>query len=223
MKEFKLFFDWGIESLKEVLSQFEVYKRSFWFILILGIMSCIPWQAMGFEDNSLPEIVNSIVIAITSLVLVVNVILIEKKNILGRPKEKLLYSAPTYLIYTFYSSLLFLIPSFIIFSLTNSWYVVFVPAVLIGVCLVMVPVCSVCIDNDDVNYFKFSLGIVRRKPFLLLLFFVFTTLLEIIPFAFDLISFSYLKLGMTLIYSVLETMLIIILTKISVKIFYRVK
>jgi len=220
MNDFKLFFSFGHESFLEFWSEFKTYRKSFFSLLLLGMISCIPWQNLGFGENSLPEIVTSIVLALLSLVFVVDIILIEKKSFTGRSKEKLLYSAPTYLIYTFYSSLIFFIPTLLIFAISNSWLMAIIPAIFFGLCVVMVPVCSVCIDNDDINYFKSSFKLVKKRPVLIFLFFIFTILLEVTPFSFDLFSFSYLKLSLSLLYSLIETFLLISLTKVSVKIFY---
>ncbi len=220
MKEFKQFGYFVADSIKELFANFKEYKFTFFVLLFLEILSCTPWESMGFESNSLPEIINSIIIALASLVVVVNIVLIDKKITLGGPKEKLLYAAPTYLIYTFYSSILFFVPLVLFFGLTNSYVLAFIPGIFIGVCLAMVPVSSICINNDGVNYFKHSLKLVRRTPLLIFSFFSFSILLELAPLSFNLIVNSSIRLGVSVIWSIIETFLIVILAKVSVKIFF---
>jgi len=220
MNEFKIFQDFIVDSFKELWANFKIHQNNFFSLLFLGFLSCIPWQNLGFEDNSLPEIVNTALIALMSIIVVVNIILIEKKIKLGRPKEKLLYAIPTYLIYNFYSSFLFLAPVMLVFALTKSLFFAVIPGIFSGVCLVMVPVSSLCIDNDEINYFKHSLKATRRTPIVIFLFFLMTILLETIPLSLDLVASSSLKLGLGLFYSFIEAVLLIVLTKVSVKIFY---
>ncbi len=242
MGSIKNFFHFVINSFRETKENFGVYVPTYIAFLIVNFIGAIPWETLGFGEKSFAEIVTSIVIGLTSLVLVTNIILIEKSRIKVREKERLLYAAPTYLIYTLYSSLIILLClSFVmlfpssktgitmgdplaILTMLAKFLVVSVPAIIAAVCVAMVPLASVLIDNDSVNYFKLSFKMAKKAPFLIFLFGASSLLIEVPSVAIDFFAQDWLmKLILGCGYAFIDSFIIIVLTKASVAIFYHLK
>lgn len=213
MKSLKLFGQFFSESYKFFLRDFPKYLGSYLAFVFIDILAAIPWAGMGYESNSFYEIVFSILVGILSLIVIVNVILIEKAKYKHSEKEALLYSAPTYLIYTLYVSLIML-AGFLCFI---------IPGIVLAICFGMVPLASVLIDNDSINYFKISYRMARKDAFLIFCFGVSSLLIELPSLAFDFFPDWRVKLGFNLAYSVINGVVITVLTITSVRVFYHLK
>lgn len=213
MPSVKLFFRFLSSSAQTFFTEFPLYIGSYIAFLILSLLSCTPWQAMGYEQNSFYEIVSSIVVGILSLIVIVNVILIEKAKVKQTEKEELVYAAPTYLIYTLYSSLI-IIAGLLCFV---------VPGIIAAILVGMVPLASVLIDNDSVNYFKISYRMARKDSLLVICFGLTTLLVELPSIGFDLVADWRFKLGAGVLYSFFDAALLLILTMTSVRVFYYLK
>lgn len=213
MPSIKLFFRFLSSSAQTFFTELSFYIGSYIAFLILSLLSCTPWQAMGYEQNSFYEIVSSIGVGILSLIVIVNVILIEKAKVKQTEKEELVYAAPTYLIYTLYSSLI-IIAGLLCFVIPGI-----IAAILVG----MVPLASVLIDNDSVNYFKISYRMARKDSLLVICFGLTTLLVELPSIGFDLVADWRFKLGAGVLYSFFDAALLLILTMTSVRVFYHLK
>lgn len=213
MNSLKLFLQFFSESYQKFVKNFSTYLGSYIAFVAIGFLASIPWQGMGYEDNSFYEIVFSIVVGVLSLIVIVNVILIEKASHKHIEKEELMYAAPTYLIYTLYSSLIMLL-GFVCFI---------VPGIILAVLVGMVPLASVLIDNDSVNYFKVSYRMARKDAVLIICFGVASVLIELPSFAFDLIPDWRIKLFCDLGYALLDGVILSVVTITSVRIFYHLK
>lgn len=223
MSEIKLYIHFWIVAVREFFKNFSLYKNSFFILIFLGFLSSIPWRVLGLGEGSLPEILIALIVAILSLVVMVNVILIEKSLILNRPRERLLYAAPTFLIYTIYASLIIVAGPFIVFAFTQSIIVAIIPAFFCGLAVAMVPVASVCIDNDNVNYFKLSWRMFLKKTTLVACVAIVSILTELVVFLLDFISSWQLKLMSSIVYSFIDAFLIVVLTIVMIKVFYQLK
>jgi hypothetical protein len=213
MESIKLFGAFLNESFVVFRKEFRTYLNSFIALVFIGFLASFPWEGMGFEANSFYEIINGVFVGILSLIVLVNVILIEKAKFKGSDKEQLLYATPTYLIYTLYTSLIML----------AGFFCFIIPGIILGICFAMVPLASVLIDNDDVNYFKLSYRMARIEPWPIICFGVLTILIELPSFAFDLIPNWQIKLLLNILYSFIDSVLMIVLTLTSVKVFYYLK
>jgi hypothetical protein len=213
MESIKLFGTFLKVSLHVFKTEFRTYLNSYIALVIIGLIASCPWEGMGFESNSVYEIILGLIVGILSLVVVVNVILIEKAKFKGSTKEELLYATPTYLIYTLYTSLIML----------AGFLCLIVPGIVLGVFFGMVPLASILIDNDDVNYFKLSYRMARADPWPIICFGLASLLIELPTFAFDLIPDWHLKLLFNIIFSFLDSALMIIVTLASVRVFYYLK
>lgn len=213
MTSIKLFLNFLTVSYQNFLNEFSEYAGSYSAFLIIGFLGCVPWEGLGYESNSFYEIVMQIIVGILSLVVIVNVVLIEKSKHKMVEKEQLVYAAPTYLIYTLYSSLIIL----------AGLFCFIVPGIIAAIIVGMVPLASILIDNDSVNYFKLSYRM-ARKDFLMIICFGLTSLLIELPsFAFDLIPDWRIKLGASVVYCFIEAAVLTILTITSVRVFYYLK
>lgn len=213
MAGMKLFVNFLIESYHKFFKDFSVYSGSYFAFLIIGMMSCIPWQGLGYEANSFYEIMMQIIVGILSLIVIVNVVLIEKAKFKMQEKDQLLYAAPTYLIYTLYSSLIIL----------AGLFCFIVPGIIAAVFVGMVPLTSILIGNDNINYFKLSYRMALRDPVLIVSFGVASLLTELPSFALDLIPDWRLLFGAGIGYTFINAALLTILTITSVRVFYHLK
>ncbi|MEA9356323.1 hypothetical protein SHI21_08925 [Bacteriovorax sp. PP10] len=213
MGSVKLFFSLLIDSFKAFKKEFPEYLGSYLAMLILNLVACYPFEGMGFEQNSFHEIVLQIIVGIMSLIVIVNVILIEKSKAKNLDKEELMYAAPTYLIYTLYSTLLIL----------AGLFCFVVPGIIIAVLVGMVPLASVLIDNDSVNYFKISYRMARKDAVLVICFGLATLIMELPTFGLDLIPNWKVQLGASFVYSFFDSAVMVILTITSVRVFYHLK
>lgn len=213
MGSVKLFFSFLVDSFKVFKKEFPEYLGSYLAILIINLVASYPFEGMGFEQNSFYEIVLQIVVGIMSLIVIVNVILIEKAKAKNLEKEPLMYAAPTYLIYTLYSTLLIL----------GGLFCFIVPGIIVAVLVGMVPLASVLIDNDSINYFKISYRMACKYPVLVISFGLATLLMELPSFGLDLIPDWRVKFAANFAYSFLDSAVMIVLTITSVKVFYHLK
>lgn len=213
MTSIKLFLRFLSESARIFLNELSLYLGSYIAFLIVSLMSCIPWQGMGYEPNSFYEIISSIIVGILSLIIIVNIILIEKAKVKQTEKEQLVYAAPTYLIYTLYSSLI-IIAGLLCFV---------IPGIIAATLVVMVPLASVLIDNDSVNYFKISYRMACKDALLVICFGLATLLVELPSIGLELIPDWRLKLGAGVFCSLFEAAFFVILTMTSVRVFYHLK
>ena len=232
MSSIKRFIKYLKESSDLVVKNFGVYAGSYVAFFFVNLLAMIPWEGFGYPSGSGPEITMSLIVAILNLIVVVNIILIEKSRIKHREKEQLLYSVPTYLIYTLYSGITMLIgPVLILVSLGAipgmPKSVMFGVAGLVGIFVAiyvgMVSLASVLIDNDSINYFKVSYRMGRLDPLLIFCFGVLTLLLEAPSLVFELVPDWRFVLGINFLYSFLDAFATIVLIITSVRIFYHLK
>ena len=213
MRSITLFCEILRVSYKELLKNFWTYMPSYMAFFIVDLISCIPLDAFGYGEDSFYKIALTLIVGVLSLIVVVNVVMIEKSKVMFLPKEPLLYTAPTYLIYTLYVSL----------AILAGVFCFVIPGIIIAVLLGMAPLASVLIDNDSVNYFKISYRMARLDPVLIICFGFMSLLIELPSFAFDLIPDWGVKLGFNILYSFFDSAVLVVLTIASVRIFYHLK
>lgn len=213
MTTIKLFLNFLADSYQRFLKNFSEYAGSYSAFLIIGFLSSVPWEGLGYESNNFYEIVMQIIVGVLSLVVIVNVVLIEKSKHKMVEKEQLIYAAPTYLIYTLYSSLIIL----------AGLFCFIVPGIIAAIIVAMVPLASVLIDNDSVNYFKLSYRMAHKNFLMIICFGLTSLMIEMPSFAFDLIPDWRIKLGVNVGYTFVEAAVLTILTITSVRVFYYLK
>jgi hypothetical protein len=230
MNSFTLFFHALTKGHQIFFSEKNLYLRSFIGLSLIGLLGAIPFQEIHPLFVTF-EIVGSIIGAILSLIFIVDIILIEKGKFYKREKENLLYGVPTYLIYTFYSTLLLLIGPLLflaiseILGLSLLSKIVFsaFPGLVVGLLVVYVPLTSVLIDSDSVNYFKFSFKMTKNDFLMAFLLGFISIVLELLPFAFELIKNQVFKSLFLSLFAFLSAYLYIIFTIASVKIYFTIK
>lgn len=237
MASVKFFFTALAESFLDFKNNFARYAGVYIAFLIMNVLAAIPWEGLGVEENSVYEILINIAVGLISLVIVTNIILIEKSLIKQREKEKLIYAAPTYLIYTLYSSLIILASFVFLMFFPKSEQgmaldavffakviVVAIPALVAGVCVAMVPTASVLIDNDNANYFKISFKMAKKAPLLIFLVAASALFIELPSVAIEWFASDWIvKLIINLVYAFIDSVVIIVVTKTSVSVFYHLK
>ena len=213
MDSLKLFCSFYQDSYKKFTSQLRSYLGSYIAQVFIGFLAAIPWTMMGYESNSPTEMFMTLINVLLSLMVIVNVVLIEKAKMKGSEKESLMYATPTYLIYTLYTTIIILAGLFLLV----------VPGVIAAVLLAMVPLAAVLIDNDSVNYFKLSIKMAKSNPGIIVWFGIFSVLIEAPNFGLDFISNWNIKLLLKVVYTFIDSALLILLTITSVRIFYHLK
>lgn len=213
MDSLKIFFGFLRSAASEVAANPKDYFMSAVALFAINLITAIPWRAMGYESNSFYEILSNIIAAILNLVVIVNIVMIEKSKIKDRPKEGLLYTIPTYLIYTLYCM--------IIISIGLFLYII--PGLIAYMILLMVPLASVLIDNDSINYFSVSFKMMKKEPLIIFCLSAATIFSELIFFLFDLIPDWRIAMGVEITYGLFDAFLVTVLTITSVKCFYYIK
>jgi hypothetical protein len=173
-------------------------------------LTCIPWAQLGLEENNTYSIIVTVLSGIFSLIVVVQIILIDKSIRLKQPKNSLLYAFPSYLIYSLYFTLAFLfgLPFLIL------------PGIYIGIMLSLTPIASILVDDHRESFFKISFKLVKKDFLLVFFFLLFNILLEVLSVAFDFIPDWKIRLFTNLFFSFGYAFMLIVLTKTSVNIFY---
>lgn len=213
MGELKLFLKFVSDSYLKFLKEFSNYLGSYSAFVMIGLLASFPWEGVGFAQNSFYEIMLQVGVGILSLVTIVNVVLIEKAKYKMLQKEQLLYAAPTYLIYTLYSSLIIL----------AGLFCFIIPGIVAAILIGMVPLASILIDNDSVNYFKLCYRMARKKTFVIICFGLTSIFIELPSIAFELIPDWRIKLTVSVVYAFLDAAVLTILAITSVRLFYHLK
>lgn len=213
MNSFKVFFSFLGLSFREFALNKKDYFQSCVALFCINLITSVPWQGMGYESNSLYEILCNVIAALLSLVVIVNIVMIEKSKVKERAKEGLLYTIPTYFIYTLYCMII----------ISMGLFLYLVPGILAYLVLLMVPLSSVLIDNDSVNYFKVSFQMFKKEPLLIFLLGIATIISEGVFFLFDMIPDWQLAMVLEILYGFLDAVLVTLVTMTSVKIFYHIK
>jgi hypothetical protein len=211
-------------------SEYARYNKSFLSLVVIGFISAIPFKFFGVHLAGLDE-VTEIIGSFISLIFIVNIIMIEKARFYKRDKEKLLYSAPTFLIYTFYSTLLMAAGPIIVLGITKFLALPYflqmalagIPGVVVGLLVSFVPYASVLIDNDSVNYFKISFRMTTGNWGLAFLVFFSALALEILPLIFELIQNPLLKSVSLFLFAFVNAYFYVIFSISFVKIFFAIK
>lgn len=200
-------------SYEYFINNFAIYKRSFFALVCIDFLSFFPWQMLGVGENSLYEIIANLLGGVLSLVVVVEIILIEKNihlfNGNKQTKENLLYSAPTYLISTLYTSL-FILLGFIFFV---------IPGFFVAIYLSMVPLASLLTDGNE-NLYKLSYKITKKKKGLVISFILASLFLEIPNLLFNLIPSWEMRWSANALYSIFNAFLLVLMASTSTRLFY---
>ncbi len=221
----------ALKSAHQLFStEYGKYNKSFLSLIFIGLISAIPFRYFGVHLAGLDE-VTEIVGSFISLIFIVNIIMLEKARFYKREKEKLIYSAPTFLIYTFYSTLLMAVGPIIILAVTKLFslpqylqmILAGIPGLIVGLLVAFVPYASVLIDNDSVNYFKISFRMTTGNWGLTFLVFISALALEAFPLLFELLPNPLVKaLGMG-VFAFLNAYLYVLFSIGFVKIFFAIK
>ena len=70
----KVFFKFVVEALKDFKSNFILYLRTYLLLLLINFLMIIPWEGLGYQDKSVPEVILSIFAGLLSLVCITNII-----------------------------------------------------------------------------------------------------------------------------------------------------
>jgi Uncharacterised protein family (UPF0259) len=213
MKSLSLFNSFVKESFSETKTGFPYFLTSFIAYLILCLSSIVPWEVFGIASDNGWVLLFGVVTGLSSLVVTTNVILIENARLHNTQKERLLYNAPTYLVYMLYSTL----------AVLAGIILLVIPGFLALIFLSLAPIAAVLSKDKETGYLKQSVNLTKKNA-TLVSFFVFSSLaVEVVSLLFDFIDSWQIRLVVGIIYSFVEAYSLLILTVISVRIYYHLE
>ena len=160
----------------------KIYRKSFLCLIALEIFNAFPWEMVTGESNSGWEIAANVLIAILSIIVSVEIINIFKSTHFNRPKESLLYTFPTFFVYTLYYTLI----------LGLGILCLVIPGILAFIFLGLAPLASIMSPQEPA--FKKSIALVKKKVGVVVLAGLITLALEFIPLVADLIPLIDVRL-----------------------------
>jgi hypothetical protein len=177
----------------------------------LCLTAILPLENFGITDGWV--VLTALFIGFSSLIVVANIILIEKARLFNTKKEKLIYGAPTYLVYALYSSLAVLLGIILLI----------IPGFIALIFLSLAPVASLLSVDKSKGFLKQSIELVKKNTGLVSLYVVISMLVEIVSLLIDLIPDWRVRAGAGFLYAFVESYAMLILALVSVKIFYYLK
>lgn len=233
MKPIKNFLELLGLSHREILMKWGLYSKCFVVLFLLNLTIAIPWGSLDLGIEYAENVVNFFTL-IFSLIVGVNIVLIEKSQFKKKAKETVFYQFPTFLIYTLYSGLIALIAAAIVFGIYSAvvapgpgillylgYGIAGVVAFVMGVFFSMSPLNAILIDSDHINYLKESFKMGKSHFGLLFLYTVCTFITELPEFGIYLIDNLFLRLAVGVGYALVDTWFVILVLKLGVKIFYQ--
>jgi len=166
----KTFFSLSYVDLKK---NSQHYKLSLLGFIVLGLIDAIPWEGMNYLENSGPEILSQVVIFLLSIIVSVDVINTQKTLLTEMPEEKLLFTAPAFLIYSLYFTICVLL-GLVLFIL---------PGVLALVFLTLAPFVAVLLNEE--SPMKASIRLTKKNPLLVAGMAIILLAIELFPALFN--------------------------------------
>lgn len=175
-----------IRSWKQSASDYQIhknlYRRPFLCLVGLEILTAFPWEFVTSETNSGLEIATNVLIALLSIVVSVDIINIFRSIHFNLPKEKLLYTFPTFFVYTLYYTLLFGLGILLLV----------IPGIFAFIFLGLAPLASIMSPNEPA--FKKSIALVKKKIGVVVLLGLISLALELLPIIADFIPLLDVRL-----------------------------
>lgn len=231
MNSFKTFRTLLGISHREILMMWNRYKLSFMALLALNLTIAVPWSNFDLGFMYLENLINFFAL-IFSLMIGVNIILIDKSLFIKRNKETVFYQFPTYLIYTIYAGGIALGAGAIVFAMCTGIFhkmpvgvylgygVGGLTTIVLAVLFSMSPLNAILIDSDHVNYLKESFKMGKKHFGVLFLFTLCTFITELPEFLIYLIDTLWMRLAVGSFYALIDTWFAVLILKLGVKLFY---
>lgn len=210
MNGLKLFWYFAKSSANEIQTEHKLYLNAFFALIFLANIETIyPFLGVGQETNTF--LVLSVVSTFMTFIVLSQVVLIQKKKRGGTGELK--YFVPTFLLYNLYYTFLFF--AGLVLLLVPGFYVLFY--------FFLVPFIAVLDDSESGSYFKRSRQLVSKNLPLIIWTSVTNLLIDLSALIITTMKDSGSKVFVKLILSIPDAFLTLVLTLVSVKVFYFLK
>lgn len=210
MIKLKLFWHFFKEAALEIIANKKVYVPAFLALVVLSNMeSLFPYFGVAAESNV--SIFLTVVTSLLTFVVLSEVVLIQKKKHGGT--GELSFFVPTFLLYNIYYSFLFFL----------GLALLIVPGFYALIYFSMVPFIAVLDDETSGKFFSKSRELVKKNFGLVAWASIIGLLLELSALLVTPIQDPLLKTIVTLIYSLPDSFLTLVMTISMVKIYYYLK
>ncbi len=206
MNNSELFFSFFKESFFEVKNNISKYIYIFISLIIFTNLD-EGVKALSGQDSEGGTIFVTLVSVLFTFVISAKIILMHKKN--ASPKDSMLSILVPFLLYSFYYSIFFF-AGLIFLILPGLWVLIYFS---------QLPFIA-ALSSTKESYFKKSIKLVKKNTGLVAYISISTVVLEFFALIFTPIADAKLRFILTAIFSVPDALLSIVLTIVSVKIFY---
>ena len=206
--QFKTFFT---HCSREVFQDKKSYFKIIFLLVLLGILEPV-LSLIGLEGEGWANILLSILITLGTFIVLSQVVLKEKikKFPITAQSHELKYFVSTFFLFNLYYSFLFF------FGLVF----LIVPGLWVLIYFFMVPFVAVLDDNIEAGYFKRSVELVKKNVGLVSIVSLLILALELASLLLAPIQNPLMKLIFSLIFSLPDAFLTVVLTMVSVKVYY---
>lgn len=210
MEGLKLFWSFSKSAFDEVLENKKIYLSFFFSLLFLSNLEVL-YPFVGVKEESSAYIALTLISTIFVFVVISQIVLIQKRKHGG--VGELSYFVPTFLLYNLYYSFLFFLGLLFVIA----------PGIYVLIFFSMVPFVAVLDDEESGSFFKKSRELVRKNIGLVAWASFLNLLLELSSLVFAPIQDPTTKAVFTFLFSIPDTFLTIVLTIVTVKIYYYLK
>ena len=211
MNSFLLFKDFFSQGSRDVLADKKSYFKIIFFLIFLGNLEPF-FSLVGLESEGWLNIILSIFITLGTFVILSLVVLKEK--IKKRPEaaqtHELKYFVSTFFLFNLYYSFLFFI-GLLFLIIPGMWVLIY---------FFLVPFVAVLDDNLDSGYFKRSVQLAKKNVGLVSIVSIIILFLEFSSLLLSPIQNPMIKLISSLIFSIPDSFLTVVLTIVSARVYY---
>jgi hypothetical protein len=211
MNSFLLFKSFFSQCSLEIFQDKKSYFKIISLLVLLGIIEPL-LSLLGFEGEGWGNILLSVFITLATFIVLSQVVLKEKikKNPETVQSHELKYFVFTFFLFNLYYSFLFFI----------GLLFLVVPGILVLIYFFLVPFVAVLDDKIESGYFKKSFELVKKNVSLVSLVSILVLVLELVSLVLTPIQNPHVKFFFSLIFSLPEAFLTVVLTMVSVRVYY---
>ncbi len=210
MKSFWQFWEFAKASSREVLEDKKTYLNAFLALILLDNLETIyPMFGVGEETNTFLGL--TILATLLSFIVLSQVVLIQKRKRGGDGELK--YFVPTFLLYNLYYSFLFF--AGLLLLIIPGFYVLFYFS--------MTPLVAVLDDDATGSYFKKSKLLVQKNLPLIVWTSLLNLVVDLAALLMTPIQDPLIKIIFKLVFSIPDAFFTLIMTVVTVKVFYYLK
>jgi hypothetical protein len=211
MNSFLLFKDFFSQGCREIFQEKRTYFRIIFLLIVLANLEPV-LNLFGLESEGWINIILSIFVTLGTFIVLSQVVLKEKIKKIPEASHnhELGYFVSTFFLFNLYYSFLFFI-GLIFLVIPGLWVLIY---------FFLVPFIAVLDDSLDSGYFKKSIELVKKNVGLVSIVSIFILVLEFSSLLLSPIQNSSVKLISSLFFSIPDSFLTVVLTIVSVRVYY---